>query len=103
MHVQRPNGTPSLGYIARRFRDIARPRVDVSDAPGNARFIQDAQVPTRDGTILRVNLFLPPGDGPFPTIACAHPYGKDAFPKRTFLGYEPSIQYRTMRQPQRVS
>ena len=59
----------------------------------------DLPVTTRDGTILRVNVHRPPGDGPFPTIVCTHPYGKDKVPVRTRRGgYRVSFQYRVLRQ-----
>ncbi len=34
-------------------------------------------VPTRDGTPLATDLFLPPGEGPFPAILLRTPYNKD--------------------------
>ncbi len=33
-----------------------------------------------DGVILRLNLFLPKGDGLSPAIMSAQPYGKDVSP-----------------------
>lgn len=61
----------------------------------------------RDGTVLRVNVFRPPGTGPFPVIMCAHPYGKDAMPRRRGRGRRWKIdkQFRLMRQtgPMRFS
>nr|WP_238145425.1 CocE/NonD family hydrolase [Antricoccus suffuscus] len=57
----------------------------------------------RDGVILRVNLYRPAGRGPFPVILCAHPYGKDALPKRRGRRWAFSAQYRIMRQPSEVA
>jgi uncharacterized protein len=51
------------------------------------RFDRDVAVPVRDGTILRVNVFRPAAEGDYPSIMCAHPYGKDNLPRPTPLGY----------------
>jgi len=42
---------------------------------------RDAAVRMRDGMVLRVNVFRPLGEGPFPVLMCAHPYGKDVMPR----------------------
>jgi predicted acyl esterase len=39
---------------------------------------RDVEVPMRDGTILRANVYRPAGGGPFPVIMERTPYGKDA-------------------------
>lgn len=52
----------------------------------------------RDGTVLRVNVYRPAGDHRVPVIVSAHPYGKDALPKRTWRGWHFSAQYRVLRQ-----
>jgi predicted acyl esterase len=74
--------------------------VTVHEAPeGTVVVERDRPVTTRDGTVLRVNVHRPAGDGPFPTVMCAHPYGKDAVPARTRRGgYRVSFQYRILRQ-----
>ena len=54
----------------------------------------------RDGVTLRVNVYRPPGDGPFPVILSAHPYGKDVLPRRTRRGWRLSFQFRIMNQPE---
>jgi predicted acyl esterase len=60
---------------------------------------RERPVLTRDGTTLRANVHHPPGDGPFPTILCTHPYGKDNVPTPTRRGsYRVSFQYRALRQ-----
>ena len=38
---------------------------------------RDVDIPTRDGTVLRANVYRPVGDGPFPVILTCGPYGKD--------------------------
>ena len=88
-------------YALRRLRGIAWPPVTVFEpAPGTVVLDRDQPVATRDGTVLRVNVHRQPGDGRFPTLLFAHPYGKDKVPVRTRRGgYRVSFQYRIMRQP----
>jgi predicted acyl esterase len=72
-------------------------------APGSVVSDLDVAVPMRDGVVLRVNLYRPPGPGPFPVIRSAHPYGKDKLPRRRGRRWTFSVQYRIMRQPAPVS
>lgn len=87
-------------YAVERLRRIARPPVTVYEpAPGEVVVDNDLAVPTRDGTVLRVNVVRPVGDGPFPVLMCAHPYSKDRLPKKKRSGrYSYSAQYRMLRQ-----
>src|SRR6478609_1350396 len=87
-------------YARLRLRGIAKIPVTVTEPePGSLVTDHDVGVITRDGTVLRVNAYRPPGDGPFPVLLCAHPYGKDRLPKRTKRGrYQLSFQYRVLRQ-----
>ncbi|HOZ57912.1 MAG TPA: CocE/NonD family hydrolase [Nakamurella multipartita] len=81
------------------LRRILRPPITITDPPAGALAQWDVPVPMRDGVHLRANVFRPLGDGPFPVLLCAHPYGKDDIPlhHRTRRGYRPSLQYRLMR------
>jgi predicted acyl esterase len=91
-------------YALARLRGLARPPADVYPAQPSALAIDNnVAVPTRDGTVLRVNVYRPPDGGPFPVLLCAHPYGKDELPtkKKRGRGYSVSIQYRVLRQPTR--
>jgi uncharacterized protein len=99
--MRRPRSSPGIGYVLERIRGIVRPDVEIT-APPDAVFERDVSVTVRDGTVLSVNVFRPPGAGPFPTIMCAHPYGKDALPRRGWFGYIPSLQYRILRQARPV-
>ena len=38
---------------------------------------KDVQVITRDGNVLRADVFRPAGSGPFPVLLVHGPYGKD--------------------------
>ena len=97
-----PDGPIDFGYARRRLHDMFAPPVIISDPPKGVRFEKDVPVKMRDGTILRVNVFRPETEGRYPVIMSAHPYGKDAFPKRTRSGYRPPLQYHLMRQPAAV-
>jgi uncharacterized protein len=89
-------------YALTRLRGIAKPPVTVTEAPGDIVIDRDAAVTARDGTVLRVNVFRPPGDGSQPVILCAHPYGKDNLPARRGKRWTYSIQYHMLRQPNPV-
>ncbi len=79
---------------------MLRPPVSVyGPAPGTVVVDGNEPVTTRDGTILRVNVYRPPGDATVPVILCAHPYGKDKLPKAARKGrWRFSPQYRMLRQ-----
>jgi uncharacterized protein len=98
-----PGERPDWRYAIRRLRGIVSPPVEITPPPPGIRFEHDVEVAVRDGTILRVNVFRPEGDGRHPVIMCAHPYGKDGIPKRGPSGYRPPAQYRMIRQPKRVT
>ena len=87
-------------YAFDRLRGILRPPVEVYEPPTGSLVIEnDVEITLRDGTVLRANVYRPVGDGPFPTLVCTHPYGKDKLPKnRRFGGYSYSFQYRALRQ-----
>jgi predicted acyl esterase len=97
--------TQKLRYVVGRLRGLVRPPVTVRPAPeAEVIFERDLEVPMRDGTILRVNVFRPRGDGPHPVLMCAHPYGKDNLPTpKRGGGFQPSRQYQIFRMPEPVS
>lgn len=98
----RPWRRPGAGrYALTRLRGIARPPVEVVEPDAQSLVVErDVEVGTRDGTVLRANVHRPVGDGPFPVVLCAHPYGKDNLPtrKRFGRGYTLPFQYRALRQ-----
>jgi predicted acyl esterase len=93
-----------LRYTVDRLRGLLRPPVTVRPAPeGEVVFERDVAVTVRDGTVLRVNVFRPPGEGTHPALLCAHPYGKDNLPTpKRGGGFKPSRQYRIFRMPEPV-
>src|SRR5215831_2311105 len=55
---------------------------------GNKRYrlasntvMRNVEVPMRDGTVLRADVWLPPREGRFPTLVYRTPYGKEDAPK----------------------
>ena len=86
-------------WALRRLSHRVRPLVRISDPPSGVRVDRDVEVPARDGVILRVDVYRPEGDGRFPVLMSAQPYGKDALPaRRRRGGYRPPLQYRLMPQ-----
>jgi predicted acyl esterase len=98
----RPGAT---AYARQRFGNVLRPPVTVYAAPSDLIKDRDVPVTMRDGVTLRVNVYRPAGEGPFPVIVSAHPYGKDRLSRRTRSGWSFNFQYRIMNQasPVRIS
>lgn len=92
---KRPGATR---YAVARLREIVRPPVRVAAAPADLLVDHDVPVSMRDGVVLRVNVFRPPGKGPFPVLMSAHPYGKDRLPRRRRRRWSLNPQFHVMRQ-----
>ena len=98
--LDRPWRRPgALRYALERIRGIAKPPITVIDPPTDIEADRDVSVPTRDGTVLRINVFREPGGEPRPVILSIHPYGKDNLPARRGKKWTYSLQYRILRQP----
>ncbi|MET7411293.1 CocE/NonD family hydrolase [Streptomyces rubiginosohelvolus] len=98
--LDRPWRRPgAASYARRRIRAALRPPVTVYAMPPDITKDQDVPVRMRDGVTLRLNLFRPSGDGPFPVLLSAHPYGKDVVPKRKRGRWSLNPQFRIMNQP----
>lgn len=84
---------------------MVRPPVAVYPSPADLIKDHDVGITMRDGVVLRLNVYRPAGEGPFPVILSAHPYGKDALPRKTRVGWSLNPQYRIMNQsePLRIS
>jgi uncharacterized protein len=89
-----------LSYTRTRCRAALRPPVSVYPMPADVIKDEDVVVQMRDGVKLRLNLFRPAGEGPFPVIMSAHPYGKDAVPTEKRGGWKLNKQFRIMSQPE---
>ena len=98
--LDRPWRRPgAVQYGLRRLPGLLRPPVSVYEPAADlVSVLRDLPVVVRDGTTLRVNVFLPAGGGRFPVLMSAQPYGKDDLPRRRGRGYRVSIQYRMLRQ-----
>lgn len=102
--LDRPWRRPGvLGYALDRVRRIAKPPVTVTDPPSNIIVDRDIEVPTRDGTVLRINVFREDDNGTRPVILSIHPYGKDDLPTKRRKHWTFSPQYRALRQPNSVT
>lgn len=92
----------SWKYALDRVRRFAKPPVTVTGVPSDVVIEHDVPVPTRDGTILRVNVFRPPGEIRRSVLLSAHPYGKDNLPTFRRGRWTFSPQYHLLRQPSPV-
>jgi uncharacterized protein len=102
--LDRPWRRPgALRYALERIRGIAKPPVTVIDPPTDIAIDRDVAAPTRDGTVLRINVFRREGDSARPVILSVHPYGKDNLPTRRGRKWTFSVQYRVLRQPKPVT
>jgi putative CocE/NonD family hydrolase len=98
--LERPWRRPgAFRYALSRLHRIAKPPVTVTDPPTDIVIDRDAELTTRDGTVLRVNVFRKPDDIGRPVVLCIHPYGKDNLPSRRRKRWRYSFQYRLLRQP----
>ncbi|WP_341998539.1 CocE/NonD family hydrolase [Microbacterium sp. LWH7-1.2] len=88
----------AFAYARHRIARAVRPPVVVAPIGTDVRIRRDVEVPMRDGTLLRANVYLPMTAGPVPAILCAHPYGKDALPRRAGRRYRINPQFRILRQ-----
>jgi uncharacterized protein len=102
--LDRPWRRPgALRYALDRIRGVAKPPVTVTDPPADIVVEGDINVPTRDGTVLRINVFRKNNGVARPVILSIHPYGKDNLPTRRGKKSTYSVQYRVLRQPQPVA
>ncbi|OIN79611.1 CocE/NonD family hydrolase [Mycobacterium malmoense] len=102
--LDRPWRRPgALRYALERIRAVAKPPVTVTDPPSDIVIDRDIGVPTRDGTVLRINVCRKSDDVARPVILSIHPYGKDKLPRRRGKRWTFSPQYRLLRQPKPVA
>ena len=102
--LDRPWHRPGrFSYALGRLRGFAKPPVTVTAPPENIVINRDVEVATRDGTVLRVNVFRTADEARRPVIVSAHPYGKDNLPARRGTRWTYSPQYRMLRQPAPVA
>lgn len=90
----------AFAYARRRIRAAQKPPIEVYPMSSDVVKEEDVEVVMSDGVILRLNLYRPAGEGSFPVIMSAHPYGKDVLPKKTRRGWSLNPQFRIMNQPE---
>jgi len=101
--LDRPWRRPgALRYALDRIRGVAKPPITVTDPPTDLDIDRDVSVPTRDGTVLRINVFRK-DSGARPVVLSIHPYGKDNLPTRRGRRSTFPMQYRIMRQPEAIT
>lgn len=93
----------TLRYALSRIRGVVKPAVTVISLSADIHIDRDVSVATRDGTVLRINVFRDRDDVARPVILSIHPYGKDNLPTRRGRNSTFSVQYRAIRQPQPVT
>jgi uncharacterized protein len=99
--LDRPWRRPgAFAYAKTRIPAALRPPVTVYPMPADITKDEDVPVRMRDGVTLRLNLFRPAGEGPFPVIMSAHPYGKDSVPMIKRGRWSLNPQFRIMNQPE---
>jgi predicted acyl esterase len=88
-------------YARARLTALLRPPITVYPMPADVTKEEDVAVQLRDGVTLRLNLYRPAtADGPLPVLLSAHPYRKDALPRRRRNGWSINPQFRVMNQSQ---
>ena len=90
-------------YALSRIRGTAKPPVTVTDPPTDIVIERDLKVPTRDGTVLQINVSRKTDSVAQPVILSSHPYGKDNLPRRRGKEWTFPFQYRIMRQPEAIT
>lgn len=69
-------------YAVERLRGAPHATEVYLPDPAAVVIQHDVAVATRDRTVRRVNVYLPPGDRPFPVLLSAYPYNMDNTPKK---------------------
>jgi uncharacterized protein len=102
--LDRPWRRPgALRYALERIRGVVKPPITVTDPPADIVVERDVEVPMRDGTVLRINVFRASTDTARPVVLSIHPYGKDDLPRRKGNRWTFSPQFRLLRQPKPVT
>ncbi len=67
--------TDGDGVLSSWEKEQHLPREILDDFAGEGRH-EHAEIPMRDGVTLPAEVFLPPGEGPFPVVMCRTAYGR---------------------------
>lgn len=86
--------------VLRKIRGlISPPNVMVKKISPSIKILRDVHIPTRDGSYLSANIYMPSHEGAFPVILCLHPARKDVLCKDGYM----HIQLRFARQPGQIA
>jgi predicted acyl esterase len=97
MFVQKKN---SLKQIIGKLRCLINPpNVMVKEISPSVKILRDVHIPTRDGSYLSTNIYMPSHEGAFPVLLSLHPARKDVLCKDGYM----HIQFRFARQPGQIS
>ena len=97
MFVQKKN---SPKQILRKLRSLIKPpNVMVKEISPAIKILRDVHIPTRDGSYLSANIYMPAYEGAFAAIVSLHPARKDVLCKDGYM----HIQLRLARQPGQIS
>ena len=75
---RRPAGSRPLSRPARLVATALGKRWQLPAATNEVRVLRGVDVPMRDGTVLRADVYLPISTGPHPTVLLRSPYGRGA-------------------------
>ncbi len=96
MFVQKKN---SLKQILGKIRALINPpNVIVKEISPSIKIFRDVHIPTRDGSYLSANIYMPSQGGKFPALLSLHPARKDVLCKDGHM----HIQFRFARQPGQI-
>ena len=93
MFVQKKNSPKQIFGKLRGL--INPPNVMVKEISPSIKILRDVHIPTRDGSYLSANIYMPSGEGKFPALLSLHPARKDVLCKDGYM----HIQFRFARQP----
>ncbi|MFN2232698.1 MAG: CocE/NonD family hydrolase, partial [Anaerolineales bacterium] len=97
MYVEKKH---SPKQILRKIQGLIKPpNVMVKAISPSVKILRDVHIPTRDGSYLSANIYLPSHQGTFPVILSLHPGRKDALCKDGYM----HIQLRFARQPGQIA
>ncbi len=97
MFVEKKNSPKQLFGKLRGL--IKPPNVMVKEISPSIKILRDVHIPTRDGSCLSANIYMPSQEGTFPALLCLHPGRKDVLCKDGYM----HIQLRFARQPGKIT
>ena len=97
MYVEKKNSPKQIFGKLRGL--INPPNVMVTQISPDIKILRDVHIPTRDGSYLSANIYMPSQVGTFPALLSLHPARKDVLCKDGYM----HIQFRFARQPGKIN